>query len=98
MRGIAIQVGGFDQLLQKLLKLRGLLRTRKHSRPRGRYNPDGAMTFRTIFAACLLALSALSGAQLTQFERKGLDDTLFLGNLTESDLGYARRPANALSH
>lgn len=56
------------------------------------------MTFRTLSAVCFVALSSVGFGQLTQFERKGLDDTLFLGNLAETDLSYARRPANAISH
>ncbi len=42
-----------------------------------------------------LAFAAtLSVAQLTKEERKGLEDTLYLGNMTAKDLEFSRRPFN----
>lgn len=46
-----------------------------------------------LWAALAFALTpALIPAQLTEAERKGLEDTLFIGNLRMGDLNFARRP------
>lgn len=42
----------------------------------------------------LLAAAALGTAQLSEVERKGIENTLFLGNLKLTDLEFARRPHN----
>ncbi|HWA84433.1 MAG TPA: HEAT repeat domain-containing protein [Fimbriimonadaceae bacterium] len=42
----------------------------------------------------LLACSCLAAAQLTSAERKGIQDALFVGNMTQKDLEYDRRPFN----
>lgn len=43
-------------------------------------------------ALFLLSLAAVSPAQLTEDEKKGIENTLFLGNLKLPDLNFARRP------
>jgi hypothetical protein len=42
----------------------------------------------------LAAVGTTSHAQLTEQERQGVRDALFVGNLRESDLSFARRPFN----
>src|ERR1051326_5391575 len=47
---------------------------------------------------CLLVLflasSCLGQAQLTAAEKRGIEDTLYIGNMTLKDLEYERRPFN----
>ncbi|HWD38865.1 MAG TPA: hypothetical protein VG944_08460, partial [Fimbriimonas sp.] len=47
--------------------------------------------WQALVGAALLALPCLSPAQLRPSERKGLDDALYIGNLTEDDLGYEKK-------
>lgn len=47
-----------------------------------------------LLLALLLAVAGLSQAQLTPAERKGIADTLFVGNMSVKDLEYERRPFN----
>ncbi|HTQ11500.1 MAG TPA: hypothetical protein VMI31_15655, partial [Fimbriimonadaceae bacterium] len=44
--------------------------------------------------ALLLAVAGLAHGQLTPDEKKGIADTLFVGNMTIKDLEYDRRPFN----
>ncbi len=44
--------------------------------------------------AGLLACAALGPAQLTNTEKRGIESTLFVGNMTSRDLEYERRPFN----
>lgn len=47
---------------------------------------------RTATVALLALIATSSTAQLTAIEKKGLEDTLYLGNLKLEDLNFARRP------
>ena len=49
------------------------------------------MSLKRLLVVVLGALSALSGAQLTQQERKGIEDVLFVGNLKPEDLKFERK-------
>jgi hypothetical protein len=44
--------------------------------------------------ALLLAAASLSLAQLTSAEKRGVEDTLFVGNMSLKDMDYERRPFN----
>lgn len=48
------------------------------------------MTFKPLLVLTALACVCGAGAQLSTAEKKGLEDVLFVGNLTSADLVYAR--------
>ncbi|MCH8978586.1 MAG: HEAT repeat domain-containing protein, partial [Armatimonadetes bacterium] len=47
---------------------------------------------RPFLALTLAALASVAAAQLTEAERQGIRDALYVGNLRESDLGFERKP------
>src|SRR4051812_38511100 len=47
---------------------------------------------RRMIAGLLMAASIAAHAQLTAEERKGIADTLYIGNMTLKDLEYERKP------
>jgi len=49
---------------------------------------------RSLGLLCLLAASALAFPQFTAEEKRGIEQGLYIGNLTLRDLGFARRPFN----
>lgn len=61
---------------------------------RGLYLSAGynAPMHRTVLAVSLALAASSTFAQLSADERKGLEETLYLGNLRLEDLGFARRP------
>lgn len=54
----------------------------------GRWQP----AFRSFAAVVLCIVAATASAQLSEAEKLGLRDTLFIANLTPKDLEYSRRP------